>query len=338
LRDKLERPVEGGVARVKSFVKLLNVVVTLAGCAHVDDDLPLAPLAAAIDRDAAILERGSEDLQFGPRKISRARYAEEMRALASAARQGKSELLALIESRWGRVEATGPMLVTSYYEPTVRGAHQRSEQFSQPLYSLPPPELRNLTREEIDLKSRLSGHDLELAWVDPFDAFVLQVEGSGRVDFGESILELDFAATNEKPHVRLGPFLPSEARKDMPSMESYFRSLPRAEMMRLLANDPRYTFFQPRRSAGPKTKIGVAAVDGRTIAIDGALPHAVVGYLETTAPDGKPLRRLVLAEDTGGGIKGARVDLFWGRDEEAKRQAGRMKQKGRLFFLVPRDK
>src|SRR4051812_36147807 len=94
LRDKLGRPVEGGGAPVKSFLKLFNFVWLAAGCAHLDDDLALPPLAAAIDRDAAIAERGAGDLQFGAHKISRARYVESMRTLAAAARRGKPSLLA----------------------------------------------------------------------------------------------------------------------------------------------------------------------------------------------------------------------------------------------------
>jgi membrane-bound lytic murein transglycosylase A len=119
-------------------------------------------------------------------------------------------------------------------------------------------------------------------------------------------------------------------------MEAHMRALPPAALRALLDHNPRYTFFRPRVGEGPTTKMGVAAVDGRTIAVDPGLPHGTAAFLDTTRPDGTPLRRLVLAEDTGGGIRGARVDLFWGRDDEARLQAGRMKQRGRLYFLVPR--
>jgi membrane-bound lytic murein transglycosylase A len=305
----------------------------LAGCAHLDDDLPLPPLAQAVERDAA-LPGGA--LRFGEKEIARERHAAALRELAAAARKGRRELLQLVRERFELVELAGPMLVTSYYEPTVPGARARSDRFTQPLYGLPPEEVRGSSRAQIDGQGVLAGRGLELAWVDPFDAFVLQVEGSGTVDFGTEKLALDFAGTNGQPHVRLGPFLPEKARRDMPSMEAHMRALPPSELRALLDKDPRYTYFQPRRGEGPRTKLGVAAVDGRTIAVDPSLPHGAAALLVTTRPDGKPLRRLVLAEDTGGGIRGARVDLFWGRDDEARRQAGLMKQRGRLFFLVPR--
>jgi membrane-bound lytic murein transglycosylase A len=284
------------------------------------------------------MDRGPATLELGPRHVTRERYAAALRELAAAARAGN--LAQLLATRFEPVELAGPMLVTAYYEPTVPGAHARTDRFTQPLYSLPPPPLRQGSRGELDQgdgHGLLDGRGLELAWVDPFDAFVLQVEGSGRVDFGGGeVLALDFAGTNGQPHVRLGPFLPESARRDMQTMETYLRAQSPADMRAILARDPRYTFFQPRIGEGPRTKLGVAAVDGRTIAVDPALPHGVAALLETTRPDGKPLRRVVLAEDTGGGIRGARVDLFWGRDEEARRQAGLMKQRGRLFFLIPK--
>jgi membrane-bound lytic murein transglycosylase A len=349
LTVNLRRPLQREVANAKSFVKLVNMrcavlIGCLFGCAHApgvdwQDDLPLAPLADAAERDAAIVERGPATLDFGKRQVPRDRYAAALRQLARAARQGGEQLSQLLRSQFDVVDLCGPTLITSYYEPTVPGSRTRSERFSQPLYALPPEPLRKKTRSEVDQADghgALEGRGLELAWVEPFDAFVLQIEGSGTVQLDDAELALDFGGTNGQPHVRLGPFLPPAARKDMPAMESYLRALPPRELRAVLANDPRYTFFQPRKGEGPRTKLGVAAVDGRTIAVDPALPHGAAAWLDTTRPDGTPLRRLVLAEDTGGGIRGARVDLFWGRDDEARRLAGLMKQRGRLLYLVPR--
>jgi membrane-bound lytic murein transglycosylase A len=334
---KLGRTFQAAVAQAKSFVKLMNVrpllCLMLAGCAHLSDDLPLEPLALAVERDAAL---AGPSLHFKDKQVSHERYSAALRELAAAARQGRRQLLELVQRRFELVELTGPMLVTSYYEPTVPGARARTARFSQALYALPPETLRGATRADIDGHHALDGNNLELAFVEPFDAFVLAVEGSGNVDFGDGKLALDYGGTNGQPHVRLGPFLPESARRNMPSMEAHLRALPPEGLRAILDKDPRYTYFQPRRGDGPKTKIGVAAVDGRTIAVDPSLPHGTVALLETTHPDGKLLRRLVLAEDTGGGIRGARVDLFWGRDEEAHQQAGLMKQRGRLYFLVPR--
>ena len=68
------------------------------------------------------------------------------------------------------------------------------------------------------------------------------------------------------------------------------------------------------------------------------MPYGLPIWLDTVWPDGsdKPLRRLLVAQDTGGAIKGAvRGDFFWGYGAEALKMAGRMKSRGRYFLLLP---
>jgi membrane-bound lytic murein transglycosylase A len=49
-----------------------------------------------------------------------------------------------------------------------------------------------------------------------------------------------------------------------------------------------------------------------------------------------PLQRLVMAQDTGGAIRGpVRADLFWGFGASAGELAGRMKQEGQMWLLWP---
>jgi membrane-bound lytic murein transglycosylase A len=134
---------------------------------------------------------------------------------------------------------------------------------------------------------------------------------------------------------------------NMHTMEAYLRGLPLADMRRMLEHDPRYVFFRPRVGPGPSTSFGVPATDGRTVATDRARPKGTLALINTTQPrfaDARsltpvrwdPLERFVLDEDTGSGIVGARVDLYWGRGAEARRSAGVMQQPGRLYYLVPR--
>ncbi len=243
--------------------------------------------------------------------------------------------------------------MTSYYEPIIRGSRTPTEHYSRPLYRR-PPDLRApyYTREEIDSKNKLAGRGLELCWVDPIDAFVLQTEGSGTVRFDDgSTLALDYAGTNGRPHERLSRFLkdviPAKAMS-MQSIEAYLRGLPIERMQSVLDRNPHYVFFQERAGSGPATSLGVAPTDGRTIATDARyFPKGALAYLVTTRPvfdDASaqapsawaPLARFVLDQDTGSGIKGARVDLFWGSGEDAARFAGVMKQKGQVYYLVPR--
>jgi membrane-bound lytic murein transglycosylase A len=137
-------------------------------------------------------------------------------------------------------------------------------------------------------------------------------------------------------------------RMNMHTIEAHLRSLAAPALYALLEKNPRYVFFKPRVGPGPATSFGVAAVDGRTIATDraffpkGALAFLVSEQPRFAAPDSvevvgwERLRRFVLDQDTGGSIRGARVDLFWGRGADARRYAGVMKQRGHLYYLLPR--
>ena len=89
---------------------------------------------------------------------------------------------------------------------------------------------------------------------------------------------------------------------------------------------------------GPVGALGVPLTNERSIAVDPrSVPLGAPVFLATTRPNsGTPLNRLMLAQDTGGAIKGAvRADFFWGFGKEAGEQAGRMKQPGRMWVLLP---
>jgi membrane-bound lytic murein transglycosylase A len=121
----------------------------------------------------------------------------------------------------------------------------------------------------------------------------------------------------------------------------------------MLWSNPRVVFFReealPDASAasaplpvptGPRGAQGVALSAGRSVAVDPqAVPYGTPLWLDTTEPlSATPLRRLVMAQDTGSAITGAvRVDYFWGDGEAAEQQAGRMKQRLRLWALWPRQ-
>ena len=93
------------------------------------------------------------------------------------------------------------------------------------------------------------------------------------------------------------------------------------------------------RATGPRGAQGVALSAGRSVAVDPlAVPYGTPLWLDTTEPlNTTPLRRLVMAQDTGSAITGAvRADYFWGWGDAAEAQAGRMKQPLRLWALWPK--
>ena len=208
------------------------------------------------------------------------------------------------------------------------------------------------TREEIESRQVLEGQNLELAWVDPIDAFFLHVQGSGTVRFedGEEV-RIGYSAKNGHPFIPISKYLldliPGE-KMSMQAIDVYLRQLPEDKMRRILNKNPSYVFFR-RLEGKPITSLGTEVVDGRTIATDQSLfPKGALAFMEfskpvfedeaSTAPSRwEPTSRFVLDQDTGGAINGPyRVDLYWGSGKEAGRHAGVMKNQGRLYYLVPK--
>jgi len=110
----------------------------------------------------------------------------------------------------------------------------------------------------------------------------------------------------------------------------------------MLHSNPRVVFFReealPDPTLGPKGAQGVALSPGRSIAVDPqSVPYGTPVWLDTTEPLAtRPLRRLVVAQDTGSAIVGAvRADYFWGWGDDAEASAGRMKQPLRMWALWP---
>jgi membrane-bound lytic murein transglycosylase A len=268
-------------------------------------------------------------------------------------------------------------VVTGYYEPLLQGSRQRGDRYRFPLYAVPDDlvvvDLGELFPEIQDkrVRGRLEGRRVvpywaradieagraplagkELVWVDdPVDAFFLQIQGSGRVQLAEGgVLRLGYADQNGQPFRSIGRLLVERgdlplARASMQGIREWGREHPQA-LPALLNENPSYVFFRavaPDPTAaidGPIGTLGVPLLAQRTIAIDPTVvPLGAPVFLSTTYPlSDRPLRRLVLAQDTGGAIKGVlRGDFFWGFGDDAGREAGRMKQTGRMWLLWPKD-
>jgi membrane-bound lytic murein transglycosylase A len=264
-------------------------------------------------------------------------------------------------------------LITGYYEPMLRGSRKRGGAFQTPLYRVPDdlitvdlasayPSLKNMrlrgrlvgktvvpysTRAEIE-RAPLSGK--ELVWVDdPVEAFFLEVQGSGRVrvdDTGETV-RIAFADQNGHPYKVIGRWLVEQG--ELPadgvsaqSIKEWIATHP-ARRQELLNVNPSYIFFREERlpdpSVGPKGALGVPLTPERSVAVDpGQVPLGAPLFLSTTHPvDGAPIQRLMMAQDTGGAIRGAvRADFFFGFGGNAAEYAGRMKQRGNVWVLLPK--
>ncbi len=187
-----------------------------------------------------------------------------------------------------------------------------------------------------------------IAWAeDPVDLFFLQIQGSGRIELPDGThLRVGYADQNGHPYVSIGKLLVErgELKLEEASMQGIkdWGARNPDKLPELLAANPSYVFFRelPDGLPGPLGALGVPLTAGRSIAVDPRfIPLGAPVFLATTQPNSpEPLNRLVMAQDTGGAIRGGvRADFFWGFGNAAGERAGRMKQRGRMWVLLPKD-
>jgi membrane-bound lytic murein transglycosylase A len=203
------------------------------------------------------------------------------------------------------------------------------------------------SRAEITAGDLLAGQ--ELLWVDdPVDAFFLQVQGSGRVQFPDGTqVRLGYGDQNGHPYRSIGRWLVDrgELTLDQATMQGIRAWIARnpARARELLDANPSYVFFRELPlgdpAAGPVGALGVPLTPGRSVAADPRyVPLGAPLVIATVDPaSGAPLVRPVLAQDTGGAIRGPlRFDYFWGFGAAAGDNAGRQRHDVRAWLLVPR--
>ena len=271
----------------------------------------------------------------------------------------------------GRRSETG--LITGYYEPVLRGARKPGGGYNTPLYGVPDdlltielsdlyPQLRGERvrgrvqgrkvvpypdRAVIDSNPALRGK--ELVWVDDaLDAFLLQVQGSGRVQLPDGqVIRVAYADQNGQPYKAIARYLVQRGeltveQATVPGLRQWLAAHPQ-RLQEVLNSNPSVVFFREEKlidaRLGPKGALGVPLTAGRSVAIDPRnLPLGAPLFLATNEPGGGPaLQRLVMAQDTGGAIRGVvRADLFWGLGTQAGERAGNMREQGRLWLLWPK--
>lgn len=262
-------------------------------------------------------------------------------------------------------------LFTGYYESALRGSLKRQGKYQTPLYKRPSDlvmvdlgEFRpNLKGERIagrvvdgqlkpyaDRRSieagALGGKGLELLYVDdPVDAFFLQIQGSGRVTLPDgSQIRVGYDGQNGQPYFAIGRELVARgalAKEDvsMQSIRAWLEANP-SKAADVMNTNPSFVFFRRLEGEGPLGAQGVALTPGRSLAVDRTfIAYGVPVWLDAADPvQAKArVRRLLVAQDTGGAIRGpVRGDVFWGHGADAEQRAGLMKSSGRYWLLLPK--
>ncbi|NWG30877.1 MAG: MltA domain-containing protein [Rhodocyclaceae bacterium] len=263
-------------------------------------------------------------------------------------------------------------LVTGYYEPVIRGSRTRKPPYLTPVFGPPDdlivvdlaglyPELKNLR-----LRGRLEGRrlvpyysraewaaeearraDRALLWTDdPIAFFFLQIQGSGQVELDDGRrIRIGYADQNGHPYRSIGKWLIERGElqvheASMQGIRAWAERNPQ-RLKELLDVNPSLVFFRelPVEGSGPPGALGVPLTPQRSLAVDPRfIPLGAPVWLATTRPNGgEALTRLMLAQDTGGAIRGpVRADFYWGSGAEAGEFAGRMRQQGSLWVLLPR--
>jgi len=352
------------------------------------DDMALKDLTAAVRQSLEYYKKLPADTQFlfGPDRVSALDMAvtlqnflliienESISAEKKFDRIGKD----FVFYRAAGSDGSGKVLFTGYFEPTLSCRVAADDVFRYPLYRKPDdiievdltqfgnglPKSRIFgrldgkkvvpyySREDIDQKKALAGKGLEILWCsDIVDIYVLQVQGSGKVDLGDgNLLSVLYDGQNGKPYKSIGKYLIDQGvltreKASMQAIREYLRSHP-DKLADVLDQNQSYIFF--RIDTGPSLgNIGVALTPGRSIATDSRLfPKGALALISAQKPviengvikEWVPFTRFVVNQDTGGAIKGAgRVDLFCGQGGSAELTAGNLQHEGQLYFLMRKN-
>lgn len=263
-------------------------------------------------------------------------------------------------------------LFTGYYEASLNGSRTRHGPFQYPLRARPDDlvmvelgDFRDtmkgqriagkvvagklkpyLTHKEIDQGKLPPAQDKVLVWIDdPVDVFFLQIQGSGIVTLDDGAeMRVGYAAQNGHSYYAIGKELVKRGElqpKDvsMQSIRAWLDAHPE-QAADIMYTNPSYVFFEQMKGDGPKGGEGVALTARRSLAVDRArIPYGAPVFVDLSAPVEQmpPLRQLMVAQDTGGAIRGpVRGDFFWGHGPDAEHLAGLMKSRGSMWLLLPK--
>ena len=244
-----------------------------------------------------------------------------------------------------------PALFTGYYEPELAGSPIRTSDFAYPIYRRPPEIAEGAvwhSREAIKTQGMLCGRGLEIAWLDdPVEVYFLMIQGSGRIRMPDGqVVRVGYGGKNNQPYRSIGQEmirrgLMAESQASAQFIRTFVRQNP-VLGAELLTFNPSFVFFKKLADLpaekGPIGAIGRSITALRSVAVDP--DFTPLGAPVWVEKDGRnPIRALMIAQDTGGAIKGPqRADIFYGTGRNAGDAAGAVKDAGRMVVLLPTDR
>ncbi|MCF8495627.1 MAG: murein transglycosylase A [Alphaproteobacteria bacterium] len=339
----------------------------------------MAEALPALERSCARILKKDPSSAFGPlaEAGTTADWTPACHALQMADKTDEAALAKIIEhyfEPWEARAGTDPEgLFTGYYEASLRGSRTRHGPYRYPLHARPDDLVMvdlGEFREELKgqrIAGRVRGGNLKpyenraqivagswphndkvLAWVDdPVDAFFVQIQGSGVIELHDGkILRIGYAGQNGHPYYAIGKELIergalSKENVSMQSIRTWLAAHP-DQADAVMNTNKSYVFFEETKTEGAKGGEGTVLTPGRSLAVDRSkIPYGIPLWVDIAPPRAgePPLKRLMVAQDTGGAIRGAvRGDVFWGYGDRAENMAGPMKSKGRYWLLLPRNR
>ena len=255
-------------------------------------------------------------------------------------------------------------LLTGYYEPELNGSLRKSKKYRYPIYETPSdlivvdlssiyPDLKKYRlRGKLDgnrvvpynSRAENSGENSDIiCYVDSkIDLFFLEIQGSGRVTLdNDEVIFVGYDNQNGHKYRAIGRYLVKEKELkledvSLQSIRTWLDKNP-ARVDEVLNYNDSVVYFKERNRAASGS-LGLELTPNRSVAVDRKyIPLGSMLYLDSKVDDEK-VSRVVMAQDTGGAIKGAvRADIFLGFGESAMSSAGKLKSPLKLWVFLPRS-
>ena len=329
----------------------------------------------AFERSCARIAKNNTETQFGVLKQA-GTFENWQKICTDFTKTDANSLKTFFETHftphavYNNEEQSG--LFTGYYEASLRGSRTRSERYNIPLHKRPDDlvmvhlgqfredlrgvriagRVKNGTLKPYESREQIVNgdwphNDEVLVWIDSaVDAFFVQIQGSGIITLeDDSTMRIGYAGQNGHPYHAIGRTLIEKGaikREDisMQSIRTWLEKNP-GQADEIMNTNKSYVFFRELNGKGPLGAEGVPLTAERSLAID----RTLISYglpiwvdLEHPTPEQPNIQRLMIAQDTGGAIRGpVRGDFFWGYGKRAEELAGKMKSKGKYWVLLPKE-